>query len=993
MAADEAVIRIILEDAGYTRTSSTTSATDNPPPSVPPPPSVNDNLQGSEVNYLADIADTLGHILGEIVGIGKKVGVISKSHETTILGTISSDAAKLTKGISQQITNAAVVAASIATVGYIATSGIFNTIGTTYATTKATVSAAIKGVRAASGAFGTEFGSGNVGDIDDVTSGLDEIVSQLEQGNDESNEYLAKIYNRLEENAKQEDYEKPFYTKLLLQYTEEKYGEDFAGRKDTRSKEEKAAVPDDMAKLPTGSNLEFQNIMRSSWDKFIEFIGKGISNTASVVLGAIALPFAPLVALKELNQSQRDMMELNRQLRKEKPRDYAEAESLNAYDPEVLTQRDVENTKRQMEQGLLSAPSTKDEILNRELDEAFDTAVASVKTREQTESLQKLFPTQQTVKLPPKFTPGLLDEPEDFSDLEKLFKIEDRNKQFELPFDKYYSEPQTEQDINNLLGSLSFDPLEDAATELIQAAIDLTEAAVALIDAADTLTQPQTGQPPPAPRKPSTQLQTKKPSTQLQPEQDVTEQEYQDLLHGASKIEVPPQTVTTAQPTPAAPIPQPVVTSTEATVEAQTAAEVAPDFDRSSTGGVDPAQGGHDAGALPGTALIGGEPPSNIDPSWENQKKSYPSTFWINQTREHMEQMVAAGIFTPEEMEARATSRDPVTKQGIYFSIRKEEHLLPFIEHLKRTGQSKPDWLAKGGTVGDHPGQPQGTDTVPAWLTKGEFVVNADAATANREELEDMNAEGMLGGGYVDYLAEGGEPDKKDHKKKDEKKPYDYKRAAREAAGTISKAGEGVSGAIGGSGEVTESLSKFGDTLSKVGAIIPGVGSAAIIAGEGLKTFSGVLNTINKTAERYGEYSPEIAQAQATVEIQQTMGDFRRAQEIGNEMSKFLVSQGELQQKFEDTKIKLLMKITPVVTQILEMIGGIMEAGEGVTSVIGLGLAPLAMLTKIASDWLGLEKDKKLDEYIVDPTSMLLDEKFMTTGDHNPRSPGWVPDK
>ena len=27
----------------------------------------------------------------------------------------------------------------------------------------------------------------------------------------------------------------------------------------------------------------------------------------------------------------------------------------------------------------------------------------------------------------------------------------------------------------------------------------------------------------------------------------------------------------------------------------------------------------------------------------------------------------------------------------------------------------------------DHPGEPQGSDTVPAWLTPGEFVVNAEA--------------------------------------------------------------------------------------------------------------------------------------------------------------------------------------------------------------------------------------------------------------------------
>ena len=27
----------------------------------------------------------------------------------------------------------------------------------------------------------------------------------------------------------------------------------------------------------------------------------------------------------------------------------------------------------------------------------------------------------------------------------------------------------------------------------------------------------------------------------------------------------------------------------------------------------------------------------------------------------------------------------------------------------------------------DHPGEPKGTDTVPAWLTPGEFVINKEA--------------------------------------------------------------------------------------------------------------------------------------------------------------------------------------------------------------------------------------------------------------------------
>ena len=42
----------------------------------------------------------------------------------------------------------------------------------------------------------------------------------------------------------------------------------------------------------------------------------------------------------------------------------------------------------------------------------------------------------------------------------------------------------------------------------------------------------------------------------------------------------------------------------------------------------------------------------------------------------------------------------------------------------------------------DHPGEPMGTDTVPAWLTPGEFVVNAEATEMFGPQIEAMNDQG-----------------------------------------------------------------------------------------------------------------------------------------------------------------------------------------------------------------------------------------------------------
>jgi hypothetical protein len=51
---------------------------------------------------------------------------------------------------------------------------------------------------------------------------------------------------------------------------------------------------------------------------------------------------------------------------------------------------------------------------------------------------------------------------------------------------------------------------------------------------------------------------------------------------------------------------------------------------------------------------------------------------------------------------------------------------------------TKEMFLAKGG----FPGSPRGTDTVPAWLTPGEFVVNANASARYRGLLEQLNSFG-----------------------------------------------------------------------------------------------------------------------------------------------------------------------------------------------------------------------------------------------------------
>lgn len=61
----------------------------------------------------------------------------------------------------------------------------------------------------------------------------------------------------------------------------------------------------------------------------------------------------------------------------------------------------------------------------------------------------------------------------------------------------------------------------------------------------------------------------------------------------------------------------------------------------------------------------------------------------------------------------------------------------------------------------DHPGDPKGTDTVPAWLTPGEYVMNAESVRMFEPQIEAMNNAGkevqrVQGGSIPEYKADGG---------------------------------------------------------------------------------------------------------------------------------------------------------------------------------------------------------------------------------------------
>ena len=102
------------------------------------------------------------------------------------------------------------------------------------------------------------------------------------------------------------------------------------------------------------------------------------------------------------------------------------------------------------------------------------------------------------------------------------------------------------------------------------------------------------------------------------------------------------------------------------------------------------------------------------------------------------------------------------------------------------------------------------------------------------------------------------------------------------------------------------------------------LGVAAAVAAAAIVAFGAVVGEANKMVEKYGEYSPEIAQAQAMAEITEVMGNMRRAQESGKELANFVEAQTEAQQRWEDIKVSIMTKILPIITGILRVLGGLL---------------------------------------------------------------------
>lgn len=164
-------------------------------------------------------------------------------------------------------------------------------------------------------------------------------------------------------------------------------------------------------------------------------------------------------------------------------------------------------------------------------------------------------------------------------------------------------------------------------------------------------------------------------------------------------------------------------------------------------------------------------------------------------------------------------------------------------------------------------------------------------------------------------------------------------------------------------GEGTKQVSE------KLFYLSPALGILGSVAGEATSSLGKFMKAVDATADRYAEYSPQIAQAQAMSEITHMLGDMRRAQQAGPELARYIQARSDLQQQFEETKIKLLTSLLPIATGMMKLV----EVGvsiSGIVPIVSSVTGPIADIARNIEDILRLGQAQV--DPPMDPTQVLL---------------------
>lgn len=117
-------------------------------------------------------------------------------------------------------------------------------------------------------------------------------------------------------------------------------------------------------------------------------------------------------------------------------------------------------------------------------------------------------------------------------------------------------------------------------------------------------------------------------------------------------------------------------------------------------------------------------------------------------------------------------------------------------------------------------------------------------------------------------------------------------------------------------GAIGDASKMIGDKLLY---LAPPLGIFASVVGEAVSAVGQFMKAMDGFVDRYAKFSPVLMQAKVQADVNQLMQDMRRAQELTPMLLGYINKRAEMQQKFEDLKIRFIEKMMPIAIKGMEL--------------------------------------------------------------------------
>lgn len=149
-------------------------------------------------------------------------------------------------------------------------------------------------------------------------------------------------------------------------------------------------------------------------------------------------------------------------------------------------------------------------------------------------------------------------------------------------------------------------------------------------------------------------------------------------------------------------------------------------------------------------------------------------------------------------------------------------------------------------------------------------------------------------------------------------------KALRDATtGAVRAVGDFAAAVVNPSADPAQFVGTIGESVKGVSDklfwISPIMGIFGGVIGEATSSVGKFMSAMDGMVDRYATFSGPLMAAKVTMDVRQLMGDMRRAQEAAPDLISFLQTRQELQDRFEDAKIKFMAKLMPLALKGMEL--------------------------------------------------------------------------